>query len=236
MRPSLRLLTARAPFTPTGLTGVLTHPQPKPTLMAICNQTLSVLSTLPPHSVYRQSAESITKSRLAAISSIAPSSIPAPDLPHLAVVFRRILAELATSPSETKKLWAQAQLQHWTRVPPPAAAAPEILPNQTIDQASSVTSQADFTPETPAMGTVSREAVDEDQIEVPLELDMTAEEVSEAEGKIGEGLIEEVIEQAWAELRCAEAMKESAVWEPLEVQPEEGQWVAFERTPAEGKA
>ncbi|KAF8242699.1 hypothetical protein K440DRAFT_607103 [Wilcoxina mikolae CBS 423.85] len=129
MRASLRLLTARLPpFTATGITGLLTHPHPRPTLIALYNHTLNVLSTLPPHSVYRQSAENLTKQRLEIVKAL------------------------------------------------------------------------------------------------------TAEQVEEIEDKIGEGLIEEVIEEGWGELRCAEAMKDHKVWEPLEVIPDEGQWAAFERT------
>ena len=56
MRASLRLLTARLPgFMPTGVTGTLTHPHPRPTLIALYNHTLSLLAQMPPHAIYRQS-------------------------------------------------------------------------------------------------------------------------------------------------------------------------------------
>jgi len=70
--------------------------------------------------------------------------------------------------------------------------------------------------------------------EVPLlpeEPPLYAEQVAELEEKLGAGLIEEVLEQGWDELNLVKEMEKVKIWEPLEVQPEEGQWVGFERTP-----
>lgn len=66
--------------------------------------------------------------------------------------------------------------------------------------------------------------------DIYLEPEISAEQVGEVEVKIGEGLLEEVVEQAWAESRCVEVMLEDKCWEPLEVQPIEGQWVGYDRS------
>ncbi|KAG4305890.1 hypothetical protein PORY_000800 [Pneumocystis oryctolagi] len=47
----------------TGLTGIETHPDPRPVLLEIYKQTLQVLSFMPNHSVYRQATETLTKQR-----------------------------------------------------------------------------------------------------------------------------------------------------------------------------
>lgn len=79
MRGTLRLLAKVQPSkllevgAPTGLTGILTHPQPRPTLIYTYNQILNKLKALPESSVYRQSAEAITKSRLKIIEDTKPA-------------------------------------------------------------------------------------------------------------------------------------------------------------------
>lgn len=66
---------------------------------------------------------------------------------------------------------------------------------------------------------------------LPVEPELSEEQIEELEVQFGSGLIEEVIDQGWAELRLVGDMEEARVWEPLEVLPEEGQWEGFERTP-----
>lgn len=58
--------------TPTGLTGLSTHPTPRPTLLLTYNQTLNKLKQLPANSVYRQSCEALTKQRLAIVEGTKP--------------------------------------------------------------------------------------------------------------------------------------------------------------------
>ena len=53
----------------TSLTGLATHPEPKPLLLSLYRRTLSVASRLPSTSVYRQSVEAITSSRLKSLES-----------------------------------------------------------------------------------------------------------------------------------------------------------------------
>jgi len=78
MRSALRLLAnvkpARylEPHTPTGLTGLTTHPSPRPTLINVYRQTLEKLKALPETSVYRQSTEALTRHRLNIIESTKP--------------------------------------------------------------------------------------------------------------------------------------------------------------------
>jgi NADH dehydrogenase (ubiquinone) 1 alpha subcomplex subunit 5 len=79
MRGTLRLLAKVQPAkflevnAPTGLTGLLTHPQPRPTLIYTYNQILNKLKILPESSVYRQSTEAITKSRLRIVQETKPA-------------------------------------------------------------------------------------------------------------------------------------------------------------------
>ena len=67
--------TQLAAGTPTGLTGVWTHPSPRPHLIYLYNATLSRLSKLPQESVYRQSVEALTKHRLAIIEAAQPAGL-----------------------------------------------------------------------------------------------------------------------------------------------------------------
>ncbi|KAL8701322.1 MAG: hypothetical protein Q9224_000563 [Gallowayella concinna] len=60
------------PGNPTGLTGLLTHPAPRSQLLYLYSSTLDKLSKLPEYSVYRQSAEAITKQRLSVIEKTKP--------------------------------------------------------------------------------------------------------------------------------------------------------------------
>lgn len=50
---------------PTGIAGLYQHPNPRPALIALYNHTLTLLNDkFPQLSVYRQSVEALTKSRL----------------------------------------------------------------------------------------------------------------------------------------------------------------------------
>jgi hypothetical protein len=78
MRLTLRLLAkvnpARylEPNAPTGLTGLITHPSPRPALISLYNSTLEKLKALPESSVYRQSTEALTQQRLKIVESAKP--------------------------------------------------------------------------------------------------------------------------------------------------------------------
>ena len=83
MRAATRLLasvkTSRflEPGNPTGLTGLFTHPSPRSTLIALYSETLDKLETFPEHSVYRQSAEAITRHRMKIVEAVKPEGYEA---------------------------------------------------------------------------------------------------------------------------------------------------------------
>ena len=83
MRAAVRLLASVKPGrfleagNPTGLTGLFTHPSPRSTLIALYSETLDKLETFPEHSVYRQSAEAITRHRMKIIESVKPEGYEA---------------------------------------------------------------------------------------------------------------------------------------------------------------
>lgn len=77
MRPTLRLLANvkpryLEPFAPTGLTGLITHPSPRPTLIYLYTSTLQKLKSFPENSAYRQSVEALTRHRLQIVESQKP--------------------------------------------------------------------------------------------------------------------------------------------------------------------
>lgn len=79
MRAALRLHAAVKPGryletgTPTGLTGLFTHPSPRSHLLLVYGSTLERLKGLPESSVYRQSTEALTKHRMNIIEQIKPA-------------------------------------------------------------------------------------------------------------------------------------------------------------------
>lgn len=79
MRAATRLFASVKPGqfleagTPTGLTGLLTHPSPRSTLLYNYYSTLDKLKQMPESSVYRQSTEALTKHRLAIIEESIPA-------------------------------------------------------------------------------------------------------------------------------------------------------------------
>lgn len=81
MRPSIRLSAAVKQGSgryleagnPTGLTGLLTHPSPRPTLIYVYSLTLDRLKQIPESSVYRQSCEALTKHRLRIVDDVKPA-------------------------------------------------------------------------------------------------------------------------------------------------------------------
>lgn len=82
MRPALRLLANvkpryLEPFAPTGLTGLNTHPSPRPTLIYLYTSTLQKLQAFPESSAYRQSVEALTRHRLQIVESQKPAGFDA---------------------------------------------------------------------------------------------------------------------------------------------------------------
>ena len=82
MRSTLRLLANvkpryLEPFAPTGLTGLFTHPSPRPTLIYLYSTTLQKLQAFPESSAYRQSVEALSRNRLQIIESQKPAGFDA---------------------------------------------------------------------------------------------------------------------------------------------------------------
>jgi NADH dehydrogenase (ubiquinone) 1 alpha subcomplex subunit 5 len=83
MRRTFRQLAAVKPSrfleagTPTGLTGLLTHPAPRSTLLYLYSSTLDKLKSFPEDSLYRQSVEALTKQRLSIVESVVPEGYAA---------------------------------------------------------------------------------------------------------------------------------------------------------------
>jgi NADH dehydrogenase (ubiquinone) 1 alpha subcomplex subunit 5 len=84
MRASSRLLAAVStagrvlePGSPTGLTGLLTHPAPRSTLLYLYSSTLSKLQRMPESSVYRRATEALTRQRLAVVERVKPPGFDA---------------------------------------------------------------------------------------------------------------------------------------------------------------
>lgn len=70
LKQSEQILVRAAEGYPTGITGLYQHPNPRPALVSLYKHTLSLLQDkFPKDSIYRQSVESLTKSRLQVVES-----------------------------------------------------------------------------------------------------------------------------------------------------------------------
>ncbi|KAG7795572.1 hypothetical protein KL929_003923 [Ogataea haglerorum] len=70
LRQAQEVLIRSGKGNPTGLTGILQHPNPRPVLIKLYNSTLTKLKEkFPEESVYRKSVETLTKSRLAIVEA-----------------------------------------------------------------------------------------------------------------------------------------------------------------------
>lgn len=65
------------PNVPTGLTGLTTHPSPRPALIWTYRETLKKVAQLPASSFYRQSVEALTKHRLEIVEAQKPEGYEA---------------------------------------------------------------------------------------------------------------------------------------------------------------
>jgi NADH dehydrogenase (ubiquinone) 1 alpha subcomplex subunit 5 len=78
MRAAARLFASVKPGqfleagAPTGLTGLVTHPSPRSTLLHHYTSTLDKLKQIPESSVYRQSTEALTRHRLNIVNESKP--------------------------------------------------------------------------------------------------------------------------------------------------------------------
>jgi NADH dehydrogenase (ubiquinone) 1 alpha subcomplex subunit 5 len=228
MRGTLRLLAKVQPAkflevnAPTGLTGILTHPQPRPTLIYTYKQILNKLEAIPKSSVYRQSTEAIAKSRLKIVEETKPAgyeewvSRVKSEIEKNPAAYSHVLQKdgsIAFSEpfSTTSEVWD--------------GRAPEALPEGPSDEATAnLKGQAVKAEE-------ERQAVEEPprpsqlEQEPPLDADQYGasspklldhakyrRRINDIENKIGAGLIEEVIMVADGELTLVDEMIASRVY------------------------
>ncbi|KAF9734484.1 hypothetical protein PMIN06_002399 [Paraphaeosphaeria minitans] len=232
MRAAARLLAAvrhgkyLEPGAPTGLTGLLTHPSPRSTLLYHYQATLDKLQQIPDSSVYRQSTEALTKHRLKIIEEAVPAG--------WAQWQETIQDKIHEDPASFKTI----QTSQGTLVEPPKykefdprtfeaawdgekhVQYPPGMRTQQQRRAhvKALKGDANYTPER----TIS-------PIKLPPEPQYTVEAINELETRLGAGLIEEVIQVAEGEHKLVDEMIKAKVWEPLEEQAPEGQWKFFER-------
>lgn len=222
MRTAQRLYAALAssssnyltPHTPTGLTGILTHPFPRPALIYIYSSTLDKLSRLPKDSVYRQSTEALTRHRLNIIESEVPpgftewqNKIESETLPKL----------------ESGEIKALGDLKH-LRVQNRPYLFHQYVPSQRDDREVEWNGERDVG----ERGEGTRDAkframqaqqeggqIMEEQLRgeaIENEPPLTRDQVGALEEKLGSGLIEEVIEVARREHDLVDIMLENKVY------------------------
>ncbi|RMZ81458.1 hypothetical protein DV738_g2257, partial [Chaetothyriales sp. CBS 135597] len=235
MRSTSRLLaTVKAaakylePNTPTGLTGLLTHPAPRTALLYNYHTTLSKLAKLPESSVYRKSTEALTKHRLKIVEETVPEGFDA--------YLERVQKQIDAHPEAYGKLKGEDGSFSYSAL---IVTRPEPWDGKTtrkdaFTEGSNTQATAEkkvelYKEELEVVAKVVKEGetptVDDLETEPPL----TAEQINSIENKIGAGLIEEVIQVAEGELLLVDQMIEAEPWLPLEEQSPPGQWSYFER-------
>ncbi|KAK4126356.1 hypothetical protein N657DRAFT_567484 [Parathielavia appendiculata] len=243
MRATLRLFAAVRPAaryleagTPTGLTGIYTHASPRSTLLYLYTSTLDKLKAVPEHSVYRQSVEAVTKQRMALVEAAVP-----PWYEEWAEKTHKLISEHpeeftvashhSVSGETAVKLERDGKAFVVRHIPPKedmryeewdgeVDEGPELEGSRTLEEKQDLRHIFE-----------RRDPSDIEHVHLEPEPQLTADQISELETKIGAGLIEEVIQVAEGELTLVDTMIQAKVWEPLEEQPAEGQWTYFERKP-----
>lgn len=229
MRATLRLLAnvkpARylEPFTPTGLTGLTTHPSPRPTLIYLYTTTLDKLKALPESSVYRQSTEALTRHRLKIVEASKP--------PGFEAWLQRVKTAIAEDPERFKSALrpdgTYAAFQQEDKV----TQSEEELDGEVVTRQTEgpYLTEAEMEAREKQITTEIQKGV-EPKFHWEAEPALEAAQVSEIESQIGAGLIEEVIQVAQGELKLVDEMAKYKIWEDLEEKPKPGQWTYFERT------
>ncbi|KAJ5974213.1 NADH-ubiquinone oxidoreductase 29.9 kDa subunit [Penicillium waksmanii] len=236
MRATLRLLANVKPryleaFAPTGLTGLSTHPNPRPTLIYLYFQTLQKLQSFPESSAYRQSAEATTRHRLKVIESKIPPGFEA----WKARVDKVIAAEperfAALKKSAGPFGYVGVQKKDGSDNPHGLAWDGETF-SEACTEGSTRTAEEEAELDKLLEEGIKRTKNADHYIEEMKwenEPALEADQISQIEKEIGHGLLEEIIEVAQAELKLASELHEAKVWEELEEKPAAGQWTYFER-------
>ncbi|KAI4148205.1 MAG: hypothetical protein L6R39_002859, partial [Caloplaca ligustica] len=251
MRSTTRLLAAVKPDrfltsgNPTGLAGLLTHPAPRSQLLYVYSTTLSKLSELPAHSVYRQSTEAITKHRLSIIQNTKP--------PGYEEWAQRAQKRVKENPdvfgkdADINSVFVQAVLMNekeganveWDGGKnQPVALEGTRMDNERRVQLRRLERAADtgddlkdweneppleawqYVYSTDIADIAATDNISKHCIErMALTMDFR---IAEIEDKIGGGLIEEVIQVAEGELKLVDTIREARSWEELEEKPPKG--------------
>ncbi|KAF2636915.1 hypothetical protein P280DRAFT_144298 [Massarina eburnea CBS 473.64] len=232
MRAAARLLASVRPGrvleagTPTGLTGLVTHPSPRSTLLYHYNATLDKLKQAPESSVYRQSAEALTRQRLKVIEEAKPAGWDA--------WMQKVQAQVADDPDLYESFTTSAGINivlpsageidlrspgaSWDGEEAPAFPEGIRTAEERRKDVKAMKGDKNYTPQRALS-----------KVNLAKEPPYTVDEISEIENRIGAGLIEEVIQVAEGEHKLADEMAKAKVWEPLEEAAPEGQWSYHER-------
>ncbi|KAF2672791.1 hypothetical protein BT63DRAFT_409875 [Microthyrium microscopicum] len=254
MRPATRLLAAvrsartLEPGTPTGLTGLATHPSPRSTLIFLYSSILSKLEQVPEHSIYRQATAALTNKRLAIVEAVRPAGFDrwesrmAHELAELtgnmseeqrAKLFQYkgrtfVPAKMWEPPVDLRKLEWDGEIL-WSRSFGPQSQEDADRDLKAFQVKNELEQQRHTTVEQEPLLTVSQQ-VDRGYCVTETDTDLCYR-IEELEEKIGAGLIEEVIQVAEGENKLVDTMIENKVWEDLTEKAPEGQWSYFERQP-----
>lgn len=238
MRSTLRLLANvkpryLEPFAPTGLTGLITHPSPRPTLIYLYSSTLQKLKSFPENSAYRQSVEALTRHRLQIVESQKP--------PGFEQWLERVKKTVGAEPERFARLQRadgsfafvakqeadnsdDPRGEEWdgekitTGTEGPARTPHEAAEWQRIIEESSTTEskhEAEHHEETmrwenePALE--AEQYVDQSSARGKSDMANLRRRISQIEQQIGAGLIEEVIQRAEAEHELVDEMYKSRV-------------------------
>ncbi|CAG8952392.1 hypothetical protein HYFRA_00001139 [Hymenoscyphus fraxineus] len=231
MRRTFRQLAAVKPSaylepnTPTGLTGLNTHPSPRSTLLYLYSRTLDKLSEFPESSLYRQSAEAVTKHRLSIVKSVVPEGLEAWRESAKKIMEARpesFVAEDNIGGNVVSLIGKMTKEKHGGSVF--VTSKPEAVPGPDDEWDGEAAIKGGV-----EVGAYMKYETGGQKITLPEEPILTAEQVGEVENRIGAGLIEEVIEVAAGELELAHILLEAKAWEDLVEKPAEGQWDYFKR-------
>ncbi|KAL2267491.1 hypothetical protein VTJ83DRAFT_4768 [Remersonia thermophila] len=243
MRATFRLFAAVRPAaarylepgTPTGLTGLYTHPSPRSALLYLYKTTLEKLQGVPEHSVYRQSVEAVTKHRLSLVEGVVPAGYD-----EWAERARKLLEQHPdqfsgrhgdrVSGARAIRVDRGGDAFVVRHVPQKADIRDEEWDGE-VDEGPELEGSRTLEEKQDLVHIFERADINDVEQEIPWEPEpqLTADQVAELEEKIGAGLIEEVIQVAEGELKLVDVMIQAKPWEPLEEQPREGQWTYFER-------
>lgn len=232
MRAALRLFASVKPGqfleagTPTGLTGLSTHPSPRSALLYHYRATLDKLKQIPESSVYRQSTEALTKHRLQIIEKSKPRGWN-----EWEERVKLLIAEdptlyniLETSQGQTVLVKPQPEADERAKAAEWDGEKVESFPEgirtfeERLPYILKMKGDGSNTPERKLSN-----------IQIPPEPQYTAEAISDLESQLGAGLIEEVIQVAEGEHKLVDTMVAAKVWEPLVEEAPQGQWKYFER-------